>query len=145
VPAASLHVTLAFLGERPEDEVDAIGAAVVAAAGPVPGLSLRRTAWLPPGRPGVLAVDLTDAEGACAALHRRVACSLVELGAYERERRPFRPHVTVARVRRGTEVRKTGLPDLPKIPPFAGEALTLFRSTLQPGGARYEPIARVAL
>ena len=30
VPAASLHLTLAFLGERPDEEVEAIGAAVLA-------------------------------------------------------------------------------------------------------------------
>ncbi|HWT95146.1 MAG TPA: 2'-5' RNA ligase family protein, partial [Solirubrobacteraceae bacterium] len=36
LPAASLHVTLAFLGERPDGEADAIGSAVLAAAGSAP-------------------------------------------------------------------------------------------------------------
>lgn len=145
VPAESLHVTLAFLGSRPETEIPAIGDAVRSCAEPVPGLSCRRPVWLPPGRPGVLAVDLDDSTGACAKVQRCVSDALVALGAYEPERRRFRPHVTVARVRRGVPVEHGGLPELPDVGTFAGEALTLFRSLLRPGGARYEPVARVTL
>ena len=101
VPAASLHVTLAFLGERPDAEADALGAAVAGAASPVGGLRVGAPAWLPPRRPGVLAVDLVDGDGACARLQAAVATALADLGAFRPERRPFRPHVTVARVRRG--------------------------------------------
>lgn len=145
VPASSLHVTLCFLGPRPADEAGAIGEAVRACAGPVPALALASAAWLPPQRPGVLAIDLVDRDGACATVQRRLARALAELGVYRRERRRFRPHVTVARVRRGARVRRDGLPELPAVRPFAGAAVTLLRSHLGRGGARYEALERVAL
>ena len=55
--------------------------------------------------------------------------------------RAFRPHVTVARVRRGERIAPRTVPAPPRLR-FAAEALVLYRS--QPG-SRYEPVARVAL
>ena len=57
---------------------------------------------------------------------------------------PRRPHVTVARVRRGAAPRQRGLPDAPSAS-FAGEAVTLYRSWLGGGPARYEALERVPL
>jgi 2'-5' RNA ligase len=70
--------------------------------------------------------------------------ALVDAVGYEPERRRFRPHVTVARVRHGAAPRRGGLPDAPKAD-FAGEALVLYRSYLGGGPARYEALERVAL
>jgi 2'-5' RNA ligase len=139
---ASLHVTLAFLGSRPDEEAEAIGAAAAACAAPVPDLRLGDAAWL--GRGSSLAVDVVDGAGACARLQAAVSDALVALGVFEPEARRFRPHVTVARVRRGARVRRN-VPDPPSPPPFAGAALTLYESRLSPAGARYLPVARVAL
>jgi RNA 2',3'-cyclic 3'-phosphodiesterase len=143
LPPASLHVTLAFLGERPDEDADAIGEAVVACAAPAPGLSLGAPAWL--GRGSALAVDLDDADGACERLQGAVSDALVALGAFAPEARAFRPHVTVARVRSGARVARRGLPEPPACGPFAGAALTLFRSKLSPRGAQYLPLARADL
>lgn len=140
----SLHLTLCFLGWRDEADVGEIGDAVSACADPVPGLALAEPAWLPPRRPRVLAVDLADGDGALAALQRRVSDALVAAAGYEPEKRPFRPHVTVARVRRGARVRAGELA-VPAQLAFTGEALTLFRSRLARGGASYEPLVRVEL
>ena len=101
-------------------------------------------AWLPPRRPGVLAVDLVDGEGACGRLQTAVASALVELGAYVAEKRPFRPHVTVARVRRGARVDEQ-LSRMPDARTFAASSLTLYRSRLSPKGARYDALARIPL
>jgi 2'-5' RNA ligase len=138
----SLHVTLAFLGSRPDEEAGAIGEAVAACAAPVPSLRLAEPAWL--GRGTALSLDLVDGSGACAALQRRVSDALVALDAYTPEERPFRPHVTVARVRRGQRVSKA-LPDPPDPGEFAGTAVTLFQSLLSPRGARYRPLTRARL
>ena len=142
LPAASLHVTLAFLGARPDDEAPAIAEAVTACAAPVPGLRTGGAAWL--GRGGALAADLEDPGGACAALQARVSAALVALGAYAPEERAFRPHVTVARVRKGARVSRS-VPDPPALGPFAGAGLTLFESHLSPKGARYSRVARADL
>lgn len=144
VPPESLHVTLAFLGERPDEEVEPIAAALRGVAVPVGALALREAAWLPPRRPSVLAVDLDDRDAACARLQRAVSEALVRLGAFTPERRPFRPHVTVARVRRGARVERT-LPVIADHPTFAASALTLYRSRLSPKGASYHALARTPL
>jgi RNA 2',3'-cyclic 3'-phosphodiesterase len=144
VSRENLHVTLAFLGHRPEEEADAIAEAVRAAAAPVPGLSLAAPAWLPPRRPRVLAVDLHDAGEACARLQRAVSEALVALGVFTPEKRAFRPHVTVGRVRKGARVAEE-LPVIGDHPPFAASALTLYRSRLAPKGASYEPLSRSTL
>jgi 2'-5' RNA ligase len=69
---------------------------------------------------------------------------LEALGLYEPEKRPFWPHVTLARVKKGGRVRRLQVPD-PPAEPWHGTAVTLYRSRLSPKGARYEEIHRVSL
>jgi 2'-5' RNA ligase len=140
----ALHVTLAFLGHRSLDDNEPACDAVRAAAGPVPALALGDVLWLAPRRPHVLTVEVRDADGALFALQERVVAALVDAVGYEPDRRRFRPHVTVARVRHGAAPRRGGLPDAPRAE-FAGEAAVLYRSWLGGGPARYEALERVAL
>jgi 2'-5' RNA ligase len=142
VPRESLHVTLAFLGERDEGEVPVVGALVEQLARPVGGLTLERARWLPPRRPRVLAVELGGAE-ALVELQAAVAAGLAGAIGFVPEKRRFLPHVTVARVRRRAPSGE--LPELPYAGEFAATALTLFRSRLSPKGARYETLARASL
>jgi RNA 2',3'-cyclic 3'-phosphodiesterase len=140
----ALHLTLAFLGTM--DGVGTRGAAeaVRAAARPVEGLRLERTAWLPPRRARVLVVEVADPAGELAALQRRVVTELTARAGHEAERRAFRPHVTVARARTREGLRRP--PDPPPPPddgPFGGAAVVLYRSTPGPGGSRYEALERV--
>ena len=146
VAAEALHVTLCFLGWREEAEVAAVAELVrVCASPPVTAqLTIGAPAWLPPRRPRVLAVDLADPDGAVGDLQARVSAVLAAGAGYEPETRPFRPHVTVARVARGARLR-TPIPSPPPPLRFAGEALTLYRSRLARSGARYESVVRQAL
>ena len=142
VPAVNMHVTLAFLGSRRWDD-----AAVVADLLPrlARGVGTLRTAgalWLPPRRPGVLTVALDD-DTTLAALQADVVAALVDAVGFEPEGRPFRPHVTVGRVRRGTRVGACSL-DPPRLA-FAPPTMTLYRSHTGGGGTRYEPLARCSV
>lgn len=145
VDAASLHLTLAFLGPVEEEGAWPLRAAIRAAAServPVPGLSSAGVLWLAPRRPHVLTVAVEDAGGGLADLHARLWRELVELG-FRREARTFRPHVTVARVRRGTRPARLELAS-PPATSFQGEAVSLMRSHLGGGrAARYEALERV--
>jgi len=134
----ALHVTLVFLGWQPNDVVDEIGAAVRAAARPLPELSVSGAAWLPPRRPGVLVADLTPSFSV-----EELQGDLVDgLTAYhEPETRPFRPHVTVARVPRGKRLRAREIDEPPALR-FHPAGVVLYRSQLGRGGARYEVVAR---
>jgi RNA 2',3'-cyclic 3'-phosphodiesterase len=144
VAPESLHVTLCFLGWREEAEAGQLGELVAGCAAPVRELSAAAASWLPRRRPRVLAIDLADPQEALSALQGRLSDTLASAAGYQPESRPYRPHVTVARVRRGARVRAVELPP-PRVDTFAGTALTLYRSRLYRAGARYEPLRRVAL
>ena len=152
VPPESLHVTLAFLGYRPEKEIEEIAEVVRENAGPAPWVELRDPVQRPPrgrGRLFALPVISPGAE----ALQAGVEQGLSAGGFYKPEKRPFWPHVTVARVRpeaRGSR-RPAVVSEAPgPVPPELREPriavrMALYRSDLQPSGARYVPLAQVEL
>jgi 2'-5' RNA ligase len=143
VKPESLHVTLAFLGWRPPSDVDAIEPVIAAEdGGPAPRLALRPVLLLPPRRARVLTVELQ--EDGLRALQARVSSGLEAVGVYTPEERPFRPHVTVARLRpRTRSPRDTGL----RVDPleFSARAVTLYVSRPHPSGTHYEPLAGASL
>lgn len=147
VDVEAMHLTLAFLGHRGEQEVPALAAAVGAACSPAARalpLAVGSPLWLAPRRPHVLTVGIEDEGGGLAEVHEAL-WSLLETLGFSRERRRFRPHVTVARVRHGARVSPR---ELPPPPPdaFCVDAVTLFRSHLGGGRpARYEALERVVV
>ena len=145
VAVESLHVTLCFLGAVEVASVDAVAAACgVVREMPSASLRVGRGIWLPPRRPGVLAVELLDEGGQLGAVQAALSEALAEGGWYEPEKRPFLAHVTVARVGKGVRVRRgLQLPSLTGDLSFSGSTVTLFRSRLSRAGARYEGLASV--
>jgi 2'-5' RNA ligase len=141
VPEDNLHVTLVFLGGRSPADAATVAALLGGLVRPVGDLVVGGALWLPPRRPGVLAVAL-EASPALAELHTDLVAALTDAIGFEPERRALRPHVTVARARRETRVRAGAL-DPPPARTFEPEALVLYRSHTGAGGARYEPLARV--
>lgn len=139
----NLHVTLAFLGSRGEDEAAAAGRLLAEHARPLAALRTAGALWLPPRRPSVLSVAVR-ADDDLSALQADLAGALERAIGFAPEARPFRPHVTVGRVARGTRVdpRRALAPPAPQLS-FAPPSLTLYRSHTEPGGARYEPLERV--
>jgi 2'-5' RNA ligase len=140
-PAAerSLHVTLAFLGWQEEGDVGRIAeltGAAVAGHGPV-SLVPGEVRGVPPRRPRLFALDLEDHDGACAELQAAVEGVLAGGGFLEPEERPFWPHVTLARVRRGQRVRSVPSGRSPES--FSADQVVLYRSILRREGALYEP------
>jgi 2'-5' RNA ligase len=143
VCAASLHVTLVFLGERPDTTtaVTAINSALERR--PVaPPLSVAEPLWLSPRRPHVLTVALDDPSGGLAEIQAAVLDAMVRDAGHEAEARRFRPHVTVARVR--GRMRPFELPAPPPLE-FEPPSVTLYRSVLGRGPASYEAVASVPL
>jgi 2'-5' RNA ligase len=142
-----LHVTLVFLGWQDEAAAQAIGQATFAAAAgiPAPRLAPRGVRALPPRAPRLFALDLADEDGRAGRLQGAV-CEALEAGGWHRpERRPFWPHVTLARVGRGARAVPPLAGEPPPAEPFLARGLTLYRSVLRPQGALYEPLARAVL
>ncbi len=159
VAPAALHLTLCFLGDQPVPEVGAIARACAAALsqgdiatppGPVqslaaPVLNLAAPRLLGPRRARVLAVTLEARDHALAVIQRRLAQSLAAGGWYEPESRPYLPHVTVARARRGARLSPAPAYPAPPALGFKATTVSLLRSRLGGQGARYEQQAAVEL
>jgi 2'-5' RNA ligase len=144
----ALHVTLVFLGWQDESAAERIAEAAFGAIppGPAPRLAATEVRPVPPRNPRLFALDLDDDGRRATALQAAMSDALEAGGWYRPEKRPFWPHVTLARVKRG-ERRVAPPPDEPRPPgdPFEAGAVTLYRSTLRPQGALYEPLARTVV
>ena len=144
VPDEALHLTLAFLGRRPAHDVDTVSSVLHEVAGPAPRLALGDGLLLPPRRARVLCATLSDPDDTLAELQSRVSDGLAEAGVFIPEKRPFRAHATVARLRPRSRAPRA-VSESPEPLEFTGGPLTLFESRLHPHGARYEPLVRVSL
>jgi 2'-5' RNA ligase len=141
-----LHVTLRFLGPTSTDRIEPIAAAVrrtaigsepfataVAGAGAFPSSGRPRTLWL----------GIDDTGDAMAGLARRLDDELQGLG-WERQDRPFRPHLTLARadgVRAGpasAAALRAAAEGLRLESPV--DRIVLFESLTGGGPARYVPL-----
>ena len=152
VAAESLHVTLAFLGNRPLTQVEPIAEAMEAVADRQVLLELGGPVGRPSsGRPRLVALPVLH--GPVPGLWERLTEILSYDRLYTTEKRPFWPHVTVARVRaEGRGSRRPMRVEIPSGPSptartgwFDGVRISLYRSELQPSGARYVPLAQVQL
>jgi RNA 2',3'-cyclic 3'-phosphodiesterase len=144
----ALHVTLVFLGWQDESAAERIAEAAFARlpAAPAPRLAATAVRPVPPRNARLFALDLDDEDGRATALQTAMSGVLEAGGWYRPEKRPFWPHITLARVKRG-ERRVAPPPARPPPPAAAFEAgvVTLYRSTLRPQGAIYEPLARTVV
>jgi 2'-5' RNA ligase len=139
VPPGNLHVTLAFLGSRPVRDLDPVATALREAArrAEPPELEVRR--YRETRSVGMLVCD--DRDGRAASLADDLFERLEDLGVYERERRPWLPHVTVTRFRRPLKLD----PELPALGRFSPSDAAVYLSRLHPSGAQYEVLESFAL
>lgn len=151
VPADRMHVTMAFYGDVPREQIPPLQGALRATARERPAVSLvlRGAGTFPPrGAPRVVWLGLETPDGGLQTLHRAVARASESCG-FPRERRPFRAHLTLGRIRRGK--RTPGLREAlaPLVEREFGrctiDALTLYRSELRPEGPRYTVLERFPL
>lgn len=145
VLAHDLHLTLAFLGATDAGSVQRIAEAVaeVGSSAVCRGLATGAPLWLPASRPRALTVEVHDDRGDLAALHRSLADAL-DAAIGRRDDRPLRPHITVARRNPALPLPARPLAPTPALE-FEAVALTLYRSVLDPDGARYGVVERVGM
>lgn len=149
------HMTLAFLGDVPDTDLNAVCKAVAQACGPVPPFELRLEgvgAFPSPAKPRVLWAGLQSSEPlVLAGLQRGVVQAVAKVG-YRPDDQRFTPHVTLGRIRPD---RRDPLPsDLTAIlvphqnwsgGSFPISEVITYASTLSPDGPVYAPLARAPL
>jgi 2'-5' RNA ligase len=138
-PVESFHITLAFLGAQPRSAVAAIIAILSREAAATERFELEPLRYRETRAVGMLV--LADPSGRATSLANRVQRELEGLGVYERERRPWLPHVTVLRFGERPKLD----PPLPAIGPFAPSGAAALLSRLHPSGARYEVLESCSL
>jgi 2'-5' RNA ligase len=141
-----LHLTLRFIGEVDHHMAEDIAAALGALYAPavtarIAGVGLFERQ----GRPHMIWAGV-EPHAPLAALHHKVDQLLARVGVL-RETRAFTPHITLARLNRGSGPVAPFLAlnsDLAS-PPFEFGHVTLYESQLGHGGSRYHPVARYPL
>lgn len=146
-----IHLTLKFIGEVEPERLASIQEALARAVTRPPGIALAL------GRPGTFAdrraprvlwagLGATP-DNALDSLVERIEAALAALDV-RRERRPFRPHLTLARLPDGaSEAQRRRAAELavavepPAVEAFQVAKVSLMQSFLGPGGARYERLA----
>lgn len=155
VPEENLHVTLRFLGQVPEPTLDEVTDALEAAVATVGRFRVRLGSARAVPRPraaSLLWVDASAGAEETAALAAVVGEALTPCG-FEPESRPFKTHVTLCRARALKRASTPALDAIDRVLAMASEreatlsvrAVTLYSSTLTPGGPVYEEIAVVPL
>ena len=139
VPRGNLHVTLAFLGSRPADELDAVAGVLRDAAVRAHRPVLRVRRYRETRSVGMLVLD--DEGERATRLAERVQKQLEKLGVYTREKRPWLPHITVVRFNEQPRLR----PELPDLGEVSPSEAAVYHSLLRPTGAQYEVLESVAL
>lgn len=140
-----IHLTLKFLGNISEEQVtdlesrlkpaaEAVGPfeVEVAGVGVFPHLTRPRVIWA-----GV------RPSGALTELQQQVESAVTEAG-FEKEKRAFRPHLTLFRLKstrnRDNLVRYLSRSETPRFGKFQAREFHLFQSKLKPGGAEYSKL-----
>lgn len=144
VPVANLHLTLAFLGDLPDGALEAVDGALRSLRAPEIPLTFSGGAGFGGRRNRAVALG-ADGGAALRDLHDSIRSRLHGAGLVL-ERRRFRPHVTLLRVRTAREAARA-LAKLPPGPlgPFLCDSFGLFSSELHRDGARHEELARYML
>lgn len=147
VEPGNLHLTLKFYGDVDDASIEAITARLAALKTAPFEISLEGLGAFPSWpRPRVVWVGLSPAGPLLTSLVESIEAFSSALG-FPRETRPFRPHLTIGRVRQGSR------PDLDALTPHKTQRfgvwhvtrLVLFASELSSAGARYRALCDRAL
>ncbi|MGO9239264.1 MAG: RNA 2',3'-cyclic phosphodiesterase [Bryobacteraceae bacterium] len=148
-PVANLHLTTKFIGDFPEQRLEELKSALAAA--PRPGtlrIAIRGLGWFPdPKRPRIFFAGI-EAPPEMAQLARDTEAACAALGI-PREDKPFRPHLTLARIRHPEPLTMlqdaiAGLPGT-DFGAFQADNFHLYRSQLDARGSIYTKLASFPL
>ena len=154
VDPSGIHLTLKFLGLTDTRLADRIIAALGRQfdAPAVPQLALAGLGTFPTGRnPRVIWAGVSGDPATLDALHRRAEDAAIGLG-WPAEKRPFRPHLTLGRIRDRVSARqRQAIADavarsvLPATAFWRPDTVRLYRSQLTPQGAIYTSLGDVKI
>jgi RNA 2',3'-cyclic 3'-phosphodiesterase len=146
VPPENLHLTFRFLGDIDETAFDRLAGGLDQARFPGPfHIRLGGLGAFPnPKKATVLWVGFEEGVDELSAIHLQVAEVCEEAGV-DADERPFRPHLTVSRIRPPADVRPLVDSTDPLGVRSTIDEIVVLRSHLGQGSPRYELIERFPL
>lgn len=137
--ASTLHLTLAFLGSVDAARVPDLERVLGGLRWERAECTFEEPLFLPErGLRRVVALELHDESGTLGRLQAEVSSRLAAEGLYTPEKRPWLPHVTVARFRRPGHLFSLQNVNIPR---FGVVRMVLYSSHLERGGAVHTPVA----
>ena len=151
VPPQNIHLTLKFLGDIKESDVEKVGQAMFESAGrfaPLPMTAKGIGAFPGFKRPRVIWIGVSGQINDLIALQRTLDDNLNAIG-FPKENRPFKGHLTLGRVKDRIDPKEL-LKALQAFSgfesePFVIDKLILFKSDLKPSGAVYSKLMEADL
>jgi len=153
VDVNGIHLTLKFLGNVPAGQIEAVGAALArACAGVAPfALSVGGLGCFPNfNRPNVVWVGVGGDMAVLERLHAQIEAQIAPLG-YPTEKREFRPHLTLGRVRHAAPAEARRIGEIVRavnlgtgVTEWRVGEVVLMRSDLSPAGAKYTRLKSVS-
>lgn len=143
VKPEAMHITLKFIGEIPPSVVEQVKDTLSTVSFEPFEMRLGAVSANNPGNPRVIWVDCYD-NGESSLLHGIIEERLSVLGL-EMDKRDYKPHATIARVRRNHASLKKQVDQLAERDYGSYEvgSFTLRKSTLTPKGPIYEELLEV--
>lgn len=144
--AENIHLTMKFFGNVDQQRVPVISAAAARVVREFSQIQIAvgKTGVFPrPSRPQVLWIGIDDPSRALASLHKELENQFAREG-FPKEDRAFRPHLTIARIRKPDNSNR--LAEVHLGTEFSSVAielseLVLFRSELSSKGSKYTAIS----
>jgi len=148
VAPETIHLTLRFFGDIPEESLEKIGEVMLSVGRLCPPFPVEVAgvgAFPSPARPRVIWLGVRGGSP-LAALHAAVEEGLQQIG-FPAEERPYSPHLTLGRSRQRLAA---ALPVLERFRDLAcgtlsADRMILYESRLEPGGAVHLPRKTVSL
>ena len=149
--AANIHITLKFLGDVQVSRLDAISESLRDAAGQFSPFNVRLTgigAFPNSRKPRIIWVGIDQGADELVQMAQKIEASMKRLG-FPREKRPFRPHLTIGRIRHlehplvMTEaLERSAVGELGE---FTVQKASFIKSQLDPAGSIYTTLAEAPL
>jgi RNA 2',3'-cyclic 3'-phosphodiesterase len=144
---SNLHLTLKFLGEIPRASVTNLSTAASLATVRLQPFTIRveHTGVFPkPNKAQVLWIGINDVAGKLNELHVQLESECAKFG-FEKDTRPFHPHLTIARLRHPQFARTLASAhlalDFSPVEVVVSELLVI-RSELSSAGSKYTAVSR---
>ena len=147
----NIHLTLKFLGDVSVSRIDAIGKALEDITCQFPPFAVRLAgigAFPNSRKPRIIWVGMEKGAEELVQMARQIEGSMKRLG-FPREKRPFRPHLTVGRIRNlkhpTTMTEALERSEVGELGEFTVQRVSLIKSQLDPAGSIYTTLSEALL